>query len=338
MKKTVFSVLKYLLFLGIGVGLLWLVTKDSDWKEIMRYIQSADIKFIIIALIIGILSHLFRALRWNLLINSTSYKSSTSVTFYSVMVGYLANMAIPRIGEITRCGVLSKTKKIPFGLLFGTVISERAFDLITLLALVIITISLQFGFLSEFLNKYIFDSLGAKFSNATGAILLTIALLLAVIALMYFSYRLILPYLRKTKYFFKFKRLLVSFLNGIKTILKNDKKWLFMFYTILIWSCYFLMLYVCFFTLDGTSHLTPIDGLTVMVIGSIGILAPVPGGIGAYHFIVIALLVEVYSINNTIASSFAHIAYTTQFGLVIIGGTISYLVLVFLQKRNKNSI
>lgn len=336
MKKKIFNIAKYTLFALIGIGLLWFVTKDKDINKLLSYFKSANYLWVLIAALIGILSHYVRAIRWNLLIKETGYEPKPASTFYAVMVGYLANLAIPRIGEITRCGVLSKTKKMPMGMLVGTVISERAFDMLTLLLLMFITISLQFKFLSGFLEKYLFGPLGAKFENPLYSILFGLLFIIFLIGFLFIAYRfMLLPIIKNSRYFFKFKRALVNFSKGVKAIFRNKRKWLFLFYTLLLWILYTLMVYLCVFSLDETANLSFFDGITIMVLGSIGIVAPVPGGIGAYHFIIIALLTELYQIGAEAATSFAYIAHTSQMAVIILAGIISYFLLLFIQRKNK---
>jgi uncharacterized membrane protein YbhN (UPF0104 family) len=122
---------------------------------------------------------------------------------------------------------------------------------------------------------------------------------------------------------------------GIKTIKNMRQKWLFLFYTFLIWFFYAVMVYLPFFMLPETSHLDFIDGLTVLAIGSLGIVAPVPGGIGAYHYIVKVTLTELYRVEANAAMSFATISHAGQTLLNILVGAISYFLLGFLSKKQK---
>jgi uncharacterized protein (TIRG00374 family) len=332
--KKAINIVKYLLFFLIGFGLLWLVTKDKDLSKLFSYFKSANYWWVLLSLATGILSHFIRAIRWNILIEETGYKPKPASTFYAVMIGYLANLAIPRIGEVTRCGVLSKAKKMPMGMLLGTVISERVFDLLTLISLMIITIAIQFDKLKQFLDHYLFSPIGAKFDNSVSTFLLGAIILIGAIALFFAAYRFLLfPLLKSSKFYFKYKRLLVSFKSGLKAIIYNKKKWLFLLYTIILWILYTLMIFFCVFALNDTAHLTIFDSLTIMVLGSIGIVAPVPGGIGAYHFIVIALLTEIYAIVDEAATSFAYIAHTSQMAIIILVGTFSYFMLLLIQKK-----
>ena len=130
--------------------------------------------------------------------------------------------------------------------------------------------------------------------------------------------------------------MLLGFWEGILTIKRLKKKAWFLFWTLMIWGNYFLMTYLCFFALSATSHLTVIDGLTVLSLGSFGFVAPVPGGLGAYHFIVKAILVELYHITPASAASFATITHFAQTLILLVGGAISYLMVVLYLKRKRN--
>ncbi|HQO49327.1 MAG TPA: lysylphosphatidylglycerol synthase transmembrane domain-containing protein, partial [Bacteroidales bacterium] len=143
MKKLLTDILKYVFFLGLGVFLFWLSMRKLDFDEMIQEMSNADYLWAVIGLVLAIISHIFRSLRWNLLIRSMGYKTRLSTTFYAVMIGYMANTAVPRMGEFMRCGVLSKKEKIPFNALFGTVISERLFDLLVLFILLIAVVLTQ---------------------------------------------------------------------------------------------------------------------------------------------------------------------------------------------------
>ena len=160
LSKKAVSVIQYIFFLGVGVLLLWLGFRKLELAEVWIDIQNANYGWLFAGLVFAIVSHVFRAMRWNLLIHSSGYKTRLSSTFYAVMIGYLANTAVPRMGEFARCGVLSKKEKIPFNTLFGTVISERVFDLIVLATIIFLIIVLQM----DLVGAFVFDvgDLGAE--------------------------------------------------------------------------------------------------------------------------------------------------------------------------------
>lgn len=333
-RKTIRSIIEYFFFLGIGIVLLWLGFRSLDLNEIWKDILKAEYGWLLLGLTFAIISHIIRALRWNLLINSLNYKTRLSSTFFAVMIGYMANTAVPRMGEFARCGVLSKKEKIPFNALFGTVISERVFDLIVLMIIIFLVVIFQLDLVSDFLVKY-FGPLAEKiFSNITSISIflgITTVLLGGMIYLVwYFQSRI------KTMPGYKPVRDFIDGLwNGIKTIKKLKQKWLFLFYTVIIWVLYALMTYVPFMMLDETSRLSFLDGLTLMAIGSLGIVAPVPGGIGAYHYIIKVTLTELYAVEANAAMSYATIVHAGQTVMNILVGAFSYFLIGIFAKRQK---
>lgn len=333
-QKRIFTILQYLFFLGIGFLLLWLSFRKLDLLEVWYDIRDANYLWLVVALIFTIGSHIFRALRWNLLINSLNYKTKVSTTFFAVMVGYLANTAVPRMGEFARCGVLSKKEKIPFNALFGTVISERIFDLITLGVIIFLVIVFQINDLGNFLNQIFGPFFAELFTNLTSIITFTSVVLLSI-AILVFIIKLLSERIKKLPFYTKIQEFLSGLLDGIKTIMKLKQKWLFLGYTFIIWFFYALMVYLPLLMLEETSHLTFINGLTILAIGSLGIVAPVPGGIGAYHFIVKTVLYEIFKVGGNASGSYAVITHTGQTLLNVIVGSLSYFYMGILSKREK---
>lgn len=303
-------------------------------QEVWIDIREANYFWMLVALIFAIAAHIFRALRWNLLIESLNYKTKLSTTFFAVMIGYLANTAVPRMGEFVRCGVLSKKEKIPFNALFGTVISERIFDMITLLVIIFLVIVFQVDALGDFLNQIFGQFLADVFSNLQSILIFTGATLLTIIVLVILI-RILKEKIKRAPFYSKIRGFLSGFFDGITAIMKLRQKWLFLLYTVTIWFFYAIMVYAPVLMLEETSNLTFIDGLTILAIGSLGIVAPVPGGIGAYHFIVKAILVELYNIGGNAAGSFAAITHAGQTILNVIVGSLSYFYMGVLAKREK---
>jgi len=314
--------------------LLWLSFRKLDMQEVWYDIREANYTWMIIALVFAIASHIFRALRWNLLINSLNYKTKVSTTFLAVMIGYLANTAVPRMGEFVRCGVLSKKEKIPFNALFGTVISERIFDMITLLVIIFLVIVFQVDALGDFLQQIFGPFLVELFSNLQSILIFIGATLLSLFVLI-FLIKILKSKIKKAPFYHKIQEFLMGLFDGVKTIMKLRQKWLFLLYTVIIWFFYAIMVYAPVMMLEETSHLTFIDGLTILAIGSLGIVAPVPGGIGAYHFIVKAILVELYNVGGNAAGSFAAITHGGQTLLNVIVGSLSYFYMVILARKEK---
>jgi len=320
----------------IGVLFLWLVFRRVDVQEVFQDILKANYFWVGASLLVAIVSHFARAARWNILINSLGYKTRLSTTFYAVMIGYLANTAVPRLGEVSRCGVLSSKDKIPFNGLFGTVVVERVFDMIILLLIIIGVIVFQLKLVGAFVNRTIFIPLFSNVEKNIGLILIFVFVAVAVVVLIIFLIRKNKERLKKLNIYVKIALFLKGFVEGLKTIKKMKKKGLFLFYTFLIWFGYTCMVFFVFFALAGTENLNFLDAITVMSIGSLGIVAPVPGGIGTYHFITKAILVELYAILPLAAASYATLSHAAQTLMVILLGGLSF-ILILIQKRRQNN-
>lgn len=333
-KKRIVTYFEYLFFLALGVLLLWLSFRKLDLHEIWIDIQEAKYSWLILALAFAVLSHIFRALRWNLLINSLGYKTRLSSTFFAVMIGYLANTAVPRMGEFVRCGVLSRKEKIPFNSLFGTVISERLFDLISLFVIMFLVIVFQLELVGSLMQELFGPFIDLLFSNVQNILFFVLGSILFIALIVWLIWK-SKEHIKTLSFYQKIRGFLSGLWSGIISIGKMRQKGLFLLYTVIIWFFYSIMVYLPFMMLNETSGLIFIDGLTILAIGSLGIVAPVPGGIGAYHFIVKAILVELYNIDPNTAGSFAAITHAGQTLLNVIVGGLSYLGMGILSKQQK---
>ncbi len=333
-KSRLISILEYLFFLGLGFFLLWLSFRKLDLNKVWGDIVNADYIWMAYSLFFAIMSHIVRALRWNMLINSMGYKTRLSSTFYSLMVGYMANTAVPRMGEFMRCGVLSKKEKIPFNSLFGTVISERLLDMLMLLIIIFMVIIFQLDLVGGYVS-HIFSPIFHNMANNLWPIVILVAsVILFFVLSIWLLYR-FRARIKRISFYEKVRVFLEGLWDGIKTVLRLKQKWLFIFYTIVIWLFYVLMVYFTFKLLPETLVLVFKDAFTLLGIGSLGIVAPVPGGIGAYHFIIKSVLSEVYGIGGVAAGSFAAITHAGQTLLNVGVGALSYFMLMVLSKKQK---
>jgi len=298
------------------------------WAEFLhaRYI------WIIFSLIFLTASHFIRAYRWNLLIGAMHYKPTLINTFHAVMIGYTANYAFPRIGEITKCGVLAKTERIPADKLLGTVIVERIVDLITLIIFMVILITARFEFFSGFIKPQIFEPLGDLFnplSRKTIIIWILIITLPAIFIILAYRYR---SYFVKWSFANKIKDLIKGILSGLKTVYTMKKNLQFIIFSFLIWIFYWLMTYVAFFALSSTADLKLIDGLFILVIGGFAFAAPVQGGIGAFHWIV-SVGLTLYGISKVEGLAFATIIHGSQLIWTVLLGLVSMIILASVRHQ-----
>lgn len=325
MNKSISKGLRILFFLSVGIIILWWLYKDQDPAELMNILKK-DVGYgwIILSLILGLMSHISRTFRWQMLIEPVEKKPRLHNTFLAVMIGYLANLAIPRMGEISRCAVLSRYEQISFSRLVGTVVTERVLDLIMLLLALALVIVLQYGVFMEVVsNRMDFSGMYNIFSSSWFALVLlfTIGLL--------FIFR---KKIKRSRIFFKVKGLWQKFKEGLFSYRNVSNKPLFFFHTALIFVLYYLMIYICFWGFTFTKDLGPGAGLAVFVLGSFGMVAPVQGGIGPWHFMVISTLLF-FGVKAPQAAAFALLVHGSLNGMIIVTGLLSLLILPIVNKK-----
>lgn len=328
MKQNTLKALKFISFFLLGIILFWLVYKDQDISRIKSILTNeVNYFWIIVSIFLGLLSHISRTIRWNLMIEPLGHKPRPLNTFLAVLIGYLMNLALPRMGEISRCGVLARYEKIPFTKLIGTVVLERLIDVLVLLLLLMVVVITQFGEVVEFLNNNpeVQDKLGKILHSP----ILPIVLVLLFLIVWFTRHKIKASGMAK-----KLVGILNQFAEGFKSIRNINNKGAFIFHSFFIWLLYYLMLYCVFFSFEFTSHLTPLSGLTIFVLGSFGMVAPVQGGIGAWHFMVIEGL-SLYGIDKADGQVFALVAHGSTTIMLIVFGLISLLVLPFINERNE---
>ena len=331
MKGTIISLIRIILFLAVGLFLFWLVYKDQNVDEIVAALKKADYFWIVVSALLSLLSHLSRAIRWNLLINPLGHKPRLINSFFAVMVMYLSNLAIPRSGEVVRCSILKKYEKIPLSKLFGTVVVERIFDFIMLLILLLVVLATQMGEVLKLMenNPGIENKINSLFQ-----VKYLIALGVMLVGLAVFTYYFRKKF-KKSLIYKKLRELLMSFIAGLDTVRKMEKKWEFIFHSVFIWVMYFLMIYVTFWSFKFTEHLSLMTGLTIFVMASFGMVVPSPGGIGTWHFMAIETLV-IYGIERTPdANAFAFAAHGAMTLFLIAVGVISFALLPVINNEKQ---
>lgn len=316
---------------------MWLAFRSVDFDKLWSELKVADYSWLLLSIFFGLVAFLSRARRWMLLINPLGYHPSFMNSFYALMTGYLANIALPRIGEITRCVALGKKEKIPVDQLIGTVVIERTIDFLSLLAIMIaliFTSSDQIGlFIKESILKPIEENIVALFGSTW---ILWVTLLVIGVAGLGFmiGYR---HSLRKIRFFAKMFDLAKGIIDGLKTITNLKRKWEFIFHTIFIWLNYALMTWVVVFSLDVTSHITFGDSIFLLVIGGLAMSAPVQSGLGAFHYIISRGLLIVEGIPLEDGLVYALLTHESQLVFVVIIGTISFFMIFRRHSKDKSS-
>ena len=332
MKKKIFKTLRFLLFLSIALVLLYFAFRGVDAGELRNSFVHARYGYVFLYLLIGFISLLSRSYRWLIMIEPLGYKVSFWNSFYALNTGYLANFAFPRLGEITRCGSLSKAEKIPVDKLFGTVIVERVIDLAILVILLLVLIIGRFDYFGNFIKNNIYTPLVERVNESLGSAWILLLVIISIPVIIVIVYLLFRARLSEILLIQKIKSFIKGIIDGLKTIYTLKRRGSFIFHSLLIWACYWLMTYAALFALPETSQLKLIDALFLLAVGTLGWVVPVQGGIGAYHYMV-TLGFTLYKIPREAGLTYATLSHGSQMIMLIVLGTISFMLLFAVQRK-----
>jgi len=330
-RKIFIEIIKYALALVIAVALLWYVYKDFNLTSLLAHFRDINYNWLGLSIIIMIASHYIRAYRWNMMFEPLGYQLKTSRTFVAVMVGYFANNLVPRLGEVTRCGLLKKNDDVPLTSAFGTVVAERVLDLIILLIITAFTFFLEF----DKLHSFVLDNFGDRipYPNAMYRWIVFTGLIgAALLIVTYLLLKINKEHIKRNALFIKIRKISKELLDGFLSIRKIKKQTAFWSLTILIWFMYYAMLIAVFLAFPSTTNLSFAAGLTVLVMSGFGMSAPVQGGIGVFHILVSSVLV-LYGVSPEAGKMFALVAHSTQFLTVMVVGGICFIISFFMTNR-----
>lgn len=332
-KKLILNILKNLGFLALGVLIFWWVFKDVEIEDIKKGFREVNYFWIALSITLAIMSQLSRAIRWKMLIKSIDYNPRLMNVFLSTFVLYLVNLIVPRAGEVARCTVVSRTDKVPFTKLLGTVVVERLADVIMLATIAVVIFATNLEVVGRFLDQH--PEMQENIQNMLtlrNLILLVIAGL-AGLGFVYYLFKKSKNNPNKKEG--KLAHLKNQLAEGLSTILKLKKRvWWFVFHTAFIFLMWLLMLYVVFLAYEPTSHLTIRTAAFVFLMGGLAMLLPVQGGIGPWHFMIIQTLLLYGIPADPEGTVFSFIAHTTTQLVYIVLGAVALLVVLFINQKN----
>lgn len=327
MKSRIISILQYVFFLSLGFVLIWYSSKDlSDAQiaELKNSFAQTRYLFIIPVIVSLLLSHYFRSLRWRLLMKPLGFYPTATNTFLSVLIGYFFNLLVPRLGEVMKCTMLAKYEKVPADKLIGTIVAERAVDMVCLLAVTVIMLVTQFDLLGE--------SAIHSFSTITkGMSYLKLAIYLAGAVVVILLIRIVLHRFAHIHVFAGIKKLLKNVMMGLTSIGKMQGRGWFLFHTLMIWMLYLISIWMGFKAFPAVAHLGFDPSVAILVFGSFGMIAT-QGGIGAYQFAVQKTLL-LYGVSAVAGLAFGWVLWGAQTAIVLISGIISLLLLPFVNRK-----
>lgn len=297
----------------------------------MYRLSDVSYSWVLLSIFLSILSHLLRAYRWNLMLAPLGYKLETGRSFLAVMSGYLANLAFPRLGEVTRCGVLKKNDDVPISISFGTVVIERLIDVLILASVIAIDFFVEFDKIYDFfldsvdMERFAIDK---SMLMIWAFVFLVLGIVGVVLMRRLLRHDFTNPYLKKGQE--KIKDLILGFMS----IRRLENVWGFVLSTIGIWFFYYLMSYVIFYSIPETSGLGLGAGLSILAAAGVAMATPVQGGIGAYHALVSGVLI-VYGVDSVTALFFATLLHTSQVIFMLVFGGASIVISSFISKKTE---
>lgn len=325
MKKILNTCLKIVLPFILGGAILYRTYRDFDLSQVGDIMLHLDWFWMTVSLIFGVLSHVLRGWRWKQTLEPMGEHARMSNCVNAIFISYASNMIIPRLGEISRCGVLAKYDGVSFSKALGTVVTERLIDSLCVLLIIGGTLLLNIHIFDAFFAKT-----GSNFNSLSELLSSPILYIVSVSVLAFF----VLLYLliRKLAFFGRIKGIMRNVWEGVLSLRKVQNLPLFIFYTIAIWACYFFHFYLTFYCFDFSAHLGWTAGLVMFVGGSIAVLVPTPNGAGPWHFAVISMM-SLYGVNWEDAGIFALIVHGIQTLLIILLGIYGLAALPFTNKR-----
>jgi len=318
--KKLKTTLQYFVFIAIGGGMLYLAFRKTDPQELVANLLAANWWYVLLSMALGFAAFVSRGFRWGLLLRPMGYKLSDWSATHAISMGYLANAAVPRAGEIIRCTTLSKAEKIPLEKLVGTVVAERIVDLVMLLTSIGLSVAFNWSRFQTFYNEAILGGTAETTEETTGISLKWLVLsAMATLGILTWIFR---NKIKELPFFQKIISLLLGFKEGILSLAKTPHRWAFIGHSIFIWTCYYLMVHVVIYALPETAQLNPIDSLFIMVVAGLGMLVPSPGGIGSYHYAVMVGM-GILGIKAEAGMAFATLVHSGQFVMTITAGIVA---------------
>ena len=331
--KQLLTIVKYGLLLSISGALMWYAVRGQDLSRIGHYIATANYFWLTLTLTLSALGYFSRAYRWQMQLKASQTPAPYWAVYHAMMVGYLANIVLPRMGEVIRCSVLRRTSGVPVQVALGTVVTERVIDVLVLLGLVVSLLLLDFN---TFWNFVTVQVLGGRYEAlARNRTPLLIAAIIGGVLLLATGYALFrnLERLRQNAFFNKSVLFVKGLLAGVFSVLKLENKGVFLLHTLFTWLVYYLMDYLAFFCFPETYNLDVKAGLAVLTFGAFGMAAPVAGGIGPFHVMVQGILL-VYGVSKEAGIAYALVVHGAQTLLVVLLGGISFVAVAAADKRN----
>ncbi len=329
MKARLKQLLKFILFFGFGIFLIWWFFRGltiQEKAEIKESFLQANYWIILLSILVGIVSYFLRAARWKMLLEPMGYHPKKGNTLMAILIGYFGNLAFPRLGEVLRCGILDRYDRIPFTKSLGTVITERIIDTLLFVLIFFATVIIEYDLATGYLaSTFHIPDIGSKLIILGIAALLFLGII-AFIGKRFFSH---------TKIYQKILVFIKNIGEGLVSLKNLKRPGLFIFYSVMLWVCYFFTSYIVFFSMSETSSLSPSAALACLTFGTISVIVT-PGGIGLFPTLISQTLV-LYGISKTGGYAMGWMIWISQNIVIILGG-LTALILISLVNKGHSSV
>lgn len=341
MRNKITSFLKFAAFLGLGFGILYYVYAQQQSayaaecalkgiaaedcslvQKVLKDFAGANFGWLAVVLGCFTLSNVSRALRWNMLLEQLGpYQPRFINAFLTINLGYFANLGLPRVGEVVKAGTMARYEKISIESVIGTIVVDRVIDVICILSLTALSLYLGYDKLWGWISEN--AVLGDKLANIQHLLIGLVLVGITGLGALWLARERLMQYAFFNKVFVIFS----GFADGLRTVGKLNRPWIFLLHTLNIWGMYYLMTYLCLFAFAPTEHLGMVAALITFIAGGWGIVVPSPGGMGSYHFMTQAAL-TLYGVAGDDAFSWSNIAFfTINLGCNVVIGLLALLLL-----------
>lgn len=329
MRKKIISFFKYGIFLIIGLGLVWWQLRamsPADKEVFLASLKQANYWIILPIVIMSILSHVSRSMRWKLLLEPLGYHPALKNVFAVTMIGYITNSAIPRLGEVLKCTFLARYENLKTDKLVGTIIIERMFDLICFIIFIGITVVIQIDTIGGFVQKEV-ENVG----QGTGMpIWIKIILIVGIIIGIFKFFKWLIKKFPDSKFIAKVNSFILGIKDGFLSIKKLKKRKAFLAHTLFIWAMYLLQIYFGFYAMEGTTGLSIQAAFGVLTLATLAMIAT-PNGLGTFPIFVRNVLI-IYGVARSTGLAFGWLMWGVSTGIIISFGLLAFVLLPLLNK------
>ena len=317
MKERTGKLLKYSASAAIAVLLLWVSFKEVEWKDFFSLLKECRWGLVLLSMLAGYLAIIVRSVRWRMLLHPMDANLTSLQCYDGVNVGRLSDLLVPHMGEFVRCAVVSR-RHLTYDKVLGTVLVERSWDILSLIALVVAFLLTASSRFTTFFTEDILTPVSGKLSFSIWWLLALVAVLIALLFLFIYKTRERFGICGKVCGFFG------GLWEGIKTCLKMKRKGVFFLYTILLWMLFLMTSYLVIISLPQSAGMGLSDALFLMLVGSFAAIVPVPGGFGAFHYVISLALSTIYGVPWAAGIVFATLSHESQAIMSIVAGLASY--------------